>query len=104
MAIHGGAFVLGHAGGVSVDQIEDCLERGWIVVAPEHRLCPQVDILRGPIADCRDLLKWIYDGGLDKELNARETTSGYAVDNDRVIAFGTSAGGTLALALVSQEV
>lgn len=96
-----GAFILGYAGMVSADQIDDCLERGWIVVALEHRLCPQVDIFEGPVADCRDALEWVYSGGLDKDLHAHQDTSTYAVDDDRVVAFGTSSGGLLALALVS---
>lgn len=100
LAIHGGAFVLGYAGMVSVDQIDDCLERGWIVVALEHRLCPQVDISEGPVTDCRDALHWVYSGGLDKQLQSNHDTSRFAVDMDRVVAFGTSSGGALALALV----
>ncbi|KAF2234981.1 alpha/beta-hydrolase [Viridothelium virens] len=84
---------------VSADQIEDCQERGWIVVVPEHRLCPQVDILQGPVSDCRDLLDWIYAGGLDEELASSGATSPFKVDDKRVVTFGTSSGGTLALTL-----
>ena len=88
---------------VSADQIQDCQDRGWIVVVPEHRLCPQVNIHQGPVADCRDLLDWIYTGELDKELAKNESTPSFKVDFERVVAFGTSSGGTLALALVSIE-
>ncbi|KAB8203719.1 Alpha/Beta hydrolase protein [Aspergillus parasiticus] len=77
--IHGGAFMLGNSRMVSIPQIEDCLSRGWIVVVPNHRLCPGVNILEGPVEDCRDLLAWIYD--------------------EKVMAFGTSSGGFLALSL-----
>ncbi|KAF1982741.1 alpha/beta-hydrolase [Aulographum hederae CBS 113979] len=97
--IHGGAFMLGHSAMVNPDQVDDMRLRGWIVVAAEHRLCPQIDILEGPITDARDLLACIYDGGLDKELQARDETKGFGVDMERVCAFGTSSGGTLALAL-----
>ncbi|KAK9776253.1 putative Peptidase S9 prolyl oligopeptidase catalytic domain-containing protein [Seiridium cardinale] len=96
--IHGGAFMLGASGMVNKDQIEDCLSRGWIVLVPNHRLCPQVDLLEGPMRDCRDLLAWIYDGGLQKELTALKQNE-YQVDLDHVFAFGTSSGGTLALSL-----
>lgn len=99
--IHGGAFMLGHSGMVSKDQIRDCLDRGWIVVVPNHRLCPQVNILEGPIQDCRDLLRWIYNGHLDAVLGSKEETVKFHSDLDRVIAFGTSSGGTIALSLVS---
>ncbi|PYI18198.1 alpha/beta-hydrolase [Aspergillus japonicus CBS 114.51] len=101
--IHGGSFMLGHSKMVCMPQVDDCLARGWIVVSPNHRLCPQVNILEGPMADCRDLLAWIYDGHLDAflagESAAHVPGSQYRVDKDRVMAFGTSSGGTLALSL-----
>ncbi|OMP88869.1 hypothetical protein BK809_0005590 [Diplodia seriata] len=99
LAIHGGAFILGHSDMVNKDQIQDCLERGWIVLSLEHRLCPQVDILEGPITDCRDALAWVYNGGLDSELAGNPSTAAFAVDTDRVVAFGTSSGGAIALAM-----
>ncbi|KPI39306.1 uncharacterized protein AB675_5087 [Cyphellophora attinorum] len=86
--IHGGAFMLGSARMINQDQVYDCLDRGWIVLAPNHRLCPQVDLLEGPIQDCRDLLAWLHAGALDD-----------MADLERVFAFGTSSGGTLAMCL-----
>lgn len=83
---------------VSKPQIGDCLERGWIVLVPNHRLCPQVNILEGPITDIRDLLAWVYDGSLDKFLEGQGY--GFRADMEKVVAFGTSSGGTLALCLV----
>jgi acetyl esterase/lipase len=98
--IHGGAFMLGSSKMVNKDQVQDCLSRGWIVLAPNHRLCPQVDLLNGPIQDCRDLLAWVYDGGLERGIN--DTGQSTVIpDTDHVFAFGTSSGGTLALCLVS---
>ncbi|KAL3469432.1 Alpha/Beta hydrolase protein [Aspergillus californicus] len=96
--IHGGAFMLGHSGMVSMPQIDDCLARGWIVVVPNHRLCPGVDVLTGPIADIRDLLVWIYDGSLDGYLR-EDGRDEYKVDMNKVMAFGTSSGGFLAMSL-----
>lgn len=92
--------MLGSSKMVNRDQVEDCLSRGWIVLAPNHRLCPQVDLLDGPMRDCRDLLAWVYNGGLSKAISAG-TGKQCKVDYDHVFAFGTSSGGTLALALVS---
>ncbi|KAH7053272.1 Alpha/Beta hydrolase protein [Macrophomina phaseolina] len=101
LAIHGGAFILGHSDMVNKDQIADCLSRGWIVISLEHRLCPQVNILEGPITDCRDALAWVHDdkNGLDAELSKHDSSAGFSVDKDRVMAFGTSSGGAIALAL-----
>lgn len=95
--IHGGAFMLGHSRMVSLPQVNDCLERGWIVLVPNHRLCPGVNLLDGPMQDIRDLLAWIHDGHLDSTLAQHGP---YLADVDNVAAFGTSSGGTLALSLV----
>ncbi|KAB8216801.1 Alpha/Beta hydrolase protein [Aspergillus novoparasiticus] len=96
--IHGGAFMLGNSRMVSIPQIEDCLSRGWIVVVPNHRLCPGVNILEGPVEDCRDLLAWIYDGRLEGFLRDQGVQM-VSVDTEKVMAFGTSSGGFLALSL-----
>lgn len=94
--------MLGSSKMINLDQVQDCLDRGWIVLAPNHRLCPQVNLLEGPIQDSRDLLRWIYDGGLGASLE--QLVSGTCVpDLEHVFAFGTSSGGTLALSLVSPQ-
>ena len=100
--IHGGAFMLGDSRMISIPQVNDCLSRGWIVVVPNHRLCPQVDIRDGPLCDVRDCLEWVYDSnGLEGFLQSTQGLEGYRVDRERVMAFGTSSGGMLALGLVS---
>jgi acetyl esterase/lipase len=91
--------MLGSSDMVNKDQIEDCLSRGWIVVAPNHRLCPQVNLLEGPMQDCRDLLTWIYSGGLAGAIS-KQSANLYMINEDKVFAFGTSSGGMLALSLV----
>ncbi|KAI0593160.1 Alpha/Beta hydrolase protein [Biscogniauxia sp. FL1348] len=96
--IHGGAFMLGSSKMVNKDQVEDCLARNWIVVVPNHRLCPQVNLLEGPMQDCRELLSWIHEGNLATFVFNTKKTS-YPVDTNHVFAFGTSSGGTLALSL-----
>ncbi|KAF2829925.1 alpha/beta-hydrolase [Ophiobolus disseminans] len=95
--IHGGAFMLGHAGMNNKDQIADCLDRGWIVLAIEHRLCPGVNVLEGPMTDVRDALAWVQNGGLAGALGSRETGWKGGVDEKRVMIMGTSSGGHLAL-------
>ncbi|KAI6757050.1 hypothetical protein HG530_011648 [Fusarium avenaceum] len=95
--IHGGAFMLGASEMVNQDQIEDCLSRGWIVVVPNHRLCPQVNVLEGPMQDCRDLLEWIYNHELERSIH--QHSHPHICDLKHVFAFGTSSGGHLALSL-----
>ena len=90
--------MLGHSRMVSLPQITDCLERGWIVLVPNHRLCPGVNVLDGPMQDIRDLLAWVRAGYLDTFLAQHGP---YQVDLENIAAFGTSSGGHLALSLVS---
>lgn len=93
--------MLGDSCMISIPQVNDCLSRGWIVVVPNHRLCPQVNIRDGPLRDVRDCLEWIYsDDGLGGFLRESEEGKEYAVDKEKVMAFGTSSGGMLACGLV----
>lgn len=74
--------------------------RRCVVVSPEYRPLDGASSLKVPIQDCRDLLAWIYNGGLQQALDA-EHPGLYPVDCDRVYASGVSYGGLLALSLVS---
>lgn len=96
--IHGGAFMLGHAGINSKDQIQDCTARGWIVLAIEHLLCPGVNVFEGPMADVRDALSWTQKGGLANAL--KENGKDVNVDTERIMVMGTSSGGHLSLSTV----
>lgn len=100
LMIHGGGFIVGSSKMCSRDQIEDCLERGWIVLAIEHRLCPGVDVLHGAMVDVRDCYQWVQNGGLRESLVVEK--SEVKPDEERILAMGTSAGGHLALTLVSR--
>ncbi|KAM6523088.1 hypothetical protein FSOLCH5_003707 [Fusarium solani] len=95
--VHGGGWLMGHPRMNPQAQIEDSLKRGWIVVAPDHRLCPQVNILEGPMGDIRAFHKWVYDGHLDVELASRSIP--FRVDTERIIATGTASGGHACLGL-----
>lgn len=80
---------------ISFDEVEDCLSRGWIVVVPEFRLCPQVDILSGPVTDVRDCLSWIHDklNGLINNILPPKLIS---VDTSRIAAYGMCSGAAVA--------
>ena len=99
--IHGGGFLSGDSKMNCMDQIEDCLGRGWIVVAVEHRLCPSNNLLEGPMTDVRDALAWTQSGGLTRALDQAFVL--VTPDVNRVMAMGTSSGGHLALALVRTD-
>ncbi|KAH8586908.1 Alpha/Beta hydrolase protein [Bisporella sp. PMI_857] len=95
--IHGGGWLMGHPSMNPKAQIEDSLERGWIVLAPDHRLCPQLNILDGPMADIRSLHAWVHDGHLDTELKARAVP--LSADKRKIIATGSASGGHACLGL-----
>jgi acetyl esterase/lipase len=96
--VHGGGFVLGYSKMNNADQIQDCLDRGWIVLSIEYRLCPGVNLLKGPMCDARDVLLWVQTGGLAAALKG--ASSPVQPDPDRVMAMGASAGGHLSLCMV----
>lgn len=95
--------MLGHAAMNNADQIQHCLGLGWIVLSAEYRLCPGVDLLEGPITDARDLLRWSQDGGLAKALTEFGPKDCPKPDQQRIMAMGASAGGSLALCLVCEK-
>ncbi|OJI96474.1 hypothetical protein ASPVEDRAFT_98181, partial [Aspergillus versicolor CBS 583.65] len=95
--VHGGGWLMGHPVMNPKAQIEDSLERGWVVLAPDHRLCPQVNILEGPMGDIRSLHAWVHDGHLDQELQARSFP--LAIDKRKIIATGSASGGHACLGL-----
>ena len=70
---------------------------GFLVVAPEYRLCPHVDVWSGPVQDCVNLYNWVVSGGLQDGLRQ----SGITVDIDRISLVGHSVGATLAMIMVS---
>ncbi|PCH06351.1 Alpha/beta hydrolase fold-3 [Penicillium occitanis (nom. inval.)] len=94
---HGGGFIVGWSRMNNADTIEDCLERGWIVLSIEYRLCPGVDLVEGPMTDARDVLRWVQTGGLATALEKASTS--IRPDPERVMAMGASAGGHLALSM-----
>lgn len=95
IAVHAGAWIFGSSRLINADQLQNCLSRNWIVLSPQFRLCPQVDILEGPIGDTRACLAWVQSGRLGRELSSR----GFTADLDRMASYGMSSGGSLALCL-----
>lgn len=78
-------------------EIETLVDLGFVVVVPEYRLCPQVSVYNGPIKDAEDCLQWMR-----QDLPGLLESEGVKVDSQRVAAMGHSAGGGMALHLVSE--
>lgn len=71
------------------------LEKGFLPVSIDHRLCPEVSLSEGPMVDVCDALAWAR-----YELpHLKLQRSGVQIDGDRVVVVGWSSGGQLAMSL-----
>jgi acetyl esterase/lipase len=97
--LHGGGFVVGSKDMIPVIQIQTLVQEfGFVAVVPNYRLCPTVSLYEGPVTDTRDCFVWIQEklpGLLEQD------DVNVLVQPEEVVAMGYSAGGTLALLLVS---
>lgn len=91
---HAGGFVLGSTAMIPKRHIDYLVATGFVVIAPEYRLCPQVSLYEGPIQDAKDVYRWCQEK-LPTELE--QHAAGVAVDVSRIGVMGQSAGGLLAL-------
>jgi acetyl esterase/lipase len=89
---HAGGFVLGSTDMIPKSQIGYLVGKGFVVVTPEYRLCPQVSLYDGPIQDAKDVYRWCQE---DLPALLKERTIN--VDASRIGVMGHSAGGLLAL-------
>ena len=96
IASHGGAWCAGWKELIPSGQIEWLIKNGFVVVAYNYRLCPNVSLMEGPIGDTRVVYHWSRN--TLPRLMKRDT--GLDVDGERIVALGGSAGGTLAMVLV----
>ncbi|EEU35506.1 uncharacterized protein NECHADRAFT_55522 [Fusarium vanettenii 77-13-4] len=94
IAFHGGGFVIGSRHFIPEVEIDYLCGAHYVVVSADYRLCPQVP-LHHVIQDAVDAFSWCKSD-LPARLN---NDAGIAVDGQKIVAFGQSAGGLLALHL-----
>ena len=90
--IHGGGYMTLSRRAVRPYQTQYLLDNGYLPVSVDHRLCPEIDLMSGPMTDVRDALAW-----LRKDLPRIAKARGVTVDPTRIIALGWSTGGHLAM-------
>ena len=87
---------MGSAAMIAKNQIINLLRMGFVVVTPEYRLCPQVSMYDGPMQDAKGVYAWCQD----KLPTLLKDATGIEADGQRIVAWGHSAGGNMALSLV----
>jgi acetyl esterase/lipase len=92
--IHGGGFMTLSRKAVRPAQAKYLLANGLLPVSIDYRLCPEVNIVEGPISDVRDAYVWART-----ELPSMLSQYGISVDCNQAVALGWSTGGHLAMSL-----
>lgn len=95
LMIHGGGHIMFSRKEIRPKQTQLLLDKGFLPISIDYRLCPEVDIISGPMEDVCHALRW-----------ARETLPrlhldcpGLEVDGSKVVVVGWSSGGHLAMTL-----
>ncbi|KAI1332612.1 BcPKS16, polyketide synthase [Xylariaceae sp. FL0255] len=93
MLIHGGGHMTLSRKAIRPAQVNFLIDHGVLPISFDYRLCPQVNLIDGPIADIRDAYRWMQN-----ELPSIicEKT-GITVDPTRISVIGWSTGGHLAM-------
>ena len=84
--LHGGALIFGSRETLIEAQLTTYLEAGYVVVAVDYRLAPEVK-LEAIIEDIQDAYRWLRESGPDL----------FQIDPGRIAVIGHSAGGYLTL-------
>ena len=81
---------------VNVKQVELLIADGFLPVSCDYRLCPELNILDGPMNDVCDALCWAR---FQLPSLAPGIALGLQADGDKVVAVGWATGGHLAMTL-----
>ncbi|KAK7998987.1 hypothetical protein PG991_014662 [Apiospora marii] len=92
LMIHGGGHLTLSRRAVRPRQTKHLLANGILPVSLDYRLCPQVNVLNGAMADVRDACVWAQ-----KDLLDIMQSKGITIDRSRYVVVGWSTGGTLAM-------
>jgi acetyl esterase/lipase len=93
--IHGGGHVMLSRNDIRPKQTQHLLDNGLLPVSIDYRLCPEVNLVEGPMTDVCDALRWARD----KLPTLNLKCPGLQIDGDKVVAVGWSTGGHLAMTL-----
>ncbi|KAK4182798.1 ketoacyl-synt-domain-containing protein [Podospora australis] len=94
LMIHGGGHMTLSRKSVRPQQTLHHLANNILPVSIDYRLCPEVDLINGPMADVCSAYVWIRES-----LPKLAVERGISVDASKVVVVGWSTGGHLALSL-----
>ncbi|RYP89869.1 hypothetical protein DL770_004021 [Monosporascus sp. CRB-9-2] len=94
LMIHGGGYVTLSRRALRPAQTRYLISRGLLPVGIDYRLCPEINIIEGPITDVCDAYRWAREA-----LPGIASRAGMRVDPERVVVIGWSTGGQLAMSL-----
>ncbi|KAL8971451.1 MAG: hypothetical protein Q9197_003267 [Variospora fuerteventurae] len=92
LMIHGGGYMTLSKTAVRPAQTRYLLSNGILPVSIDHRLCPEINIVDGPIFDVRDAVIWAWT-----TLPGLARRYGMTVEPDKLAVMGWSTGGHLAM-------
>ncbi|KAL8919581.1 MAG: hypothetical protein Q9208_006698 [Pyrenodesmia sp. 3 TL-2023] len=92
LMIHGGGYMTLSKNAIRPAQTRFLLSKGVLPISLDHRLCPEISIVDGPMSDIRDAVAWARSA-----LPQIALSQGIAVDADKVAVIGWSTGGHLAM-------
>ncbi|OCK81842.1 beta-ketoacyl synthase [Lepidopterella palustris CBS 459.81] len=95
LMIHGGSHMIFSRKDIRPAQTRLLIEKGFLPVSIDYRLCPEVNLSEGPMVDACDALAWARYELPQVQLPG----SGIQIDGERVVVVGWSSGGQLAMSL-----
>ncbi|OOQ86839.1 polyketide synthase [Penicillium brasilianum] len=95
LLIHGGGHIMLSRKDVRPTQVQLLIDMGFLPVSIDYRLCPEVSLLEGPMADVCEALAWAQNTLPQLNLQRPDIRP----DGNKVVAVGWSSGGHLAMTL-----
>lgn len=92
--IHGGGHMTLSRKAVRPIQTQYLIANGFLPVSVDYRLCPEVNLIDGPMADVYDAYQWTRT-----TLPSLSAAYGCTVDVNKVVVIGWSTGGQLAMSV-----
>ncbi|KAI4189026.1 MAG: hypothetical protein LQ348_003849 [Seirophora lacunosa] len=92
LMIHGGGYMTLSKSAVRPAQTRYLLSNGILPISIDHRLCPEINIIDGPIFDVRDAITWAHS-----TLPGLARRHGVTVKTNKLAVMGWSTGGHLAM-------